>query len=166
ALVRLAKERKDITITVAGYCPDYLEDLPNVHKIPSVSYEHYPAVVRQFDIICCSLDTEDVFNHSKSGVKALEAMSAARRLPNGKIGGAVPVCTNLKVYSRVISNGHNGLLIDNSEWYETLSELIDNKRLRTKLSVNGFKWVKKNRDMQNGYRSWRKLIKDVYFRDG
>ena len=162
ALVRLAKERKDITITVAGYCPDYLEDLPNTHKIPSVTYTHYPAVVRQFDIICCSLDTEDVFNYSKSSVKALEAMAARRKLPCGGVGGAIPVCTDMTLYRRTVNHGHNGLLTDNDSWYETLSSLIDDKALMRKLSIQGYAWVKKNRNMETGYRSWRKVIKKVH----
>jgi glycosyltransferase involved in cell wall biosynthesis len=164
ALRRIAEERKDITITVAGFFPDYLEGLPNTHKIPPVNYGHYPAVMRQFDIVCCSLDTEDIFNQSKSSIKALEAMSAARRLPSGRIGGAIPVCTDMTVYRRTVNHRHNGLLTDNDRWYETLIELIDDPRLMERLSVQGYKWVQKNRNMETGYRAWRTLIKAVHRR--
>ncbi len=154
ALHRLAREHPDITILAAGYSPDYLSSLPNFHELDPVPYVMYPQLMRQFDIVCCSLDAEDGFNMSKSSIKALEAMAAARRLPNGKVGGAVPACTNVKVYRRTVQNKHNGLLIDNSEWYEALSLLIDDHRLRHRLAVQGLAWVTKNRDIKTGHRRW------------
>lgn len=154
ALHRLATEYEGICILAAGYAPDYLRALPNFHELDPVPYVMYPSLMRQFDIVCCSLDAEDGFNKSKSSIKALESMAAARVLPNGKIGGAVPVCTNMKVYRRTVQNKHNGLLTDNDHWYETLSHLIDDRLLRQRLAMQGLTWVTKNRDIRQGHRKW------------
>lgn len=158
ALVRLKKEHPEITLAVAGFFPEYLQDIATT--IGSVPYSLYPAVVRQFDIICCSLDPDDKFNMSKSGIKALEAMSAARKLPDGKIGGAIPVCTDMPVYRRVIA-GKNGILVDNNEWYNPLKKLIEDPVLRENYATSGRKWVHKHRDIKNGYRKWVRTYRDL-----
>jgi len=154
ALGRLARERDDIVIVAAGYTPDYLKELPNLVQLKAVPYGHYPGLMRQFDIVVCSLDPNDEFNKCKSGIKALEAMSAARVLPNGKIGGAVVVATDMKVYRRVVQDKHNGLLTSNDGWYDTLSRVIEDRQLRNKLAVQGHKWVSKNRNVATGYKLW------------
>jgi len=161
ALGRLARERDDIVIVAAGYTPDYLKELPNLVQLKAVPYGHYPALMRQFDIVCCALDPNDEFNKCKSAIKALEAMSAARRMQNGKIGGAVAVCTNMPVYRRVVSNRHNGLLVANDEWYDALSGLIDDEQLRTKIAVRGHRWVEKNRNIASGYKLWGRAYHEI-----
>lgn len=161
ALGRLARERDDITIVAAGYTPDYLKELPNLVELKPVPYAHYPGLMRQFDVVCCALDPDDEFNKCKSGIKALEAMSAARVLDNGKIGGAVAVATDMPVYRRVVNNKHNGLLVANDEWYGALSRLIDDEQLRTKIAVRGHRWVKKNRNIATGYKLWGAAYREI-----
>jgi len=161
ALRKLAEESTDINLVVAGFFPDYLDDLPNLHQIKPVPYLKYPGMIRQFDIICCSLDPDDMFNKSKSAIKAIEAMSSVRRLSDGRWGGAVPVCTNMPVYRRAVNHMHNGILTSNDGWYDALSEMIHNTKLRNNIAVNGTKWVQKNRDINVGYKSWAKLYKRV-----
>lgn len=159
AIMELATHA-DVEIIVAGYTPDYLQGMPNMREIGGVSYPWYPGVMRQFDIVCCALDHQDKFNKSKSAVKALEAMCAARELPNGKIGGAVPVCTDVKLYRRVVNRG-NGVLISNSDWYPALKELVNNSILRQKLAVQGHRWVRKHRDIRQGYRGWSQVLQRI-----
>lgn len=163
ALARVARENREVSLVAAGYFPDYLKDLPNAFELRAVPYGEYPGMMKQFDIVCCSLDPDDAFNGSKSAVKALEAMSAARRLPCGSVGGAVPVCTDMPVYRRAV-NVKNGLLVGNGEWYEALSRLVEDSVSRRKLSIAGYKWVAKNRNIKTGYRHWgqvyRRLLKN------
>lgn len=161
ALLKIAEENPDITLVTAGYVPPYLQEVTNIVKLDPVPYRLYPELIRQFDIVCCSLDPNDEFNRSKSAIKSLEAMSAARVLSNGKIGGAVPVCTDMTVYRRVIGK-HNGVLTSNDCWYDALSMLIKNEPLRNRLAVQGYKWVKKNRNMATiGYKAWGKVYRDL-----
>lgn len=96
-----------------------------------------------------------------SGVKALEAMSAARVLGNGKAGGAVAVCTDMPVYRRVVNNRHNGLLVKNGDWYSALRLLVEDKNLRSKLAVAGHKYIKKHKDIAVGYKSWGRAYREI-----
>lgn len=162
ALHRVADEHpEDVIIVAAGYVPDYLKGLDNLIELSPVPYIHYPRLMRQLDIVCCSLDAEDGFNQSKSSIKALEAMAAARVLSNGKTGGAVPVCTNMPVYRRTVNNRHNGLLVNNDQWYEALSLLVGDKKLREKLAVQGHQWVGKHRDIATGYTDWARAYRQM-----
>lgn len=158
ALKQLKEKHSDaVTILVAGYFPDYLDDV--ALKVAPVPYSQYPVLMRQFDIVCCSLDPDDMFNKSKSAIKALESMAAARKV-NGKIGGAVPVCTDMPVYRRVV-NGSNGVLTSNDNWFEVLDRLVTDDILRQKLSVQGHKWVNKHRNSRIGYRRWARFYRQL-----
>lgn len=156
AFKRLSEEY-DIEVLVAGFQPSYLKAYTYLKAVP---YEAYPGLMRQFDIVCCALDPDDPFNLSKSGIKALEAMSAARSV-NGRVGGAVPVCTDMPVYRRVVNHRHNGLLVDNDGWYEALKQLIENNRMRRQLAHVSHKWVHANRDIKHGYRLWKRAYVDL-----
>jgi len=160
ALARIAGEHPEVTIVTAGFVPTYLENFPNIVKLNPVPYSQYPGLMRQFDIVCCSLDPNDEFNMSKSSIKALESMVAARTLANGKIGGAVPVCTDMPVYRRTVTK-HNGVLTDNNGWYEALLELVTDENLRHRLAVQGYRWVRKNGDMAEGYRAWANVYQGL-----
>lgn len=151
ALRRIKREHPEVNIVVGGYLPEYLKD--EALFIRGVPYVHYPKMMRQFDIVLCSLDHEDEFNKSKSAIKALEAMASARDV-DGHTGGAVAVCTDIPVYRRVVNNRANGLLTSNDDWYTPVKELITNPRLRKGLAVGGWKWVNKNRDIRTGWRLW------------
>ena len=166
ALRRIALEHDEVTIVAAGYTPDYLADLPRIIELEPVPYVAYPAMIRQFDIVCASLDSDDEFNKSKSSVKALEAMSAARVLDSGKVGGAIAVCSDMPVYRRTVNNKHNGLLVENSgkAWYSVLKILVEDKHLRNKLAVQGYRWVKKHRDVAVGYRLWGRAYEAILSR--
>lgn len=154
ALRRIAIEHPEVTVVAAGYCPDYLKELPNLMELGPVPYYKYPELIAQFDIVCCSLDADDEFNKSKSAIKALEAMSAARALKNNQIGGAVPVCTDMPVYRRVVNHRHNGLLTANNRWYRALTALIEDPGLWRKLSIRGYQWVQRHRNVNHGCHLW------------
>jgi glycosyltransferase involved in cell wall biosynthesis len=160
AMRKIAEEHEEVTLVIAGFFPEYLEDLPNVKKISPVPYRNYPGVIRQFDVVCCALDPDDVFNKSKSAIKALEAMAAYRPV-SGKPGGAVPVCTDMKVYRRAVNHGHNGLLVDNEGWYDALKELVTNRPLARKLAHQGHRWVKQNRNIDSGWKRWESTYRGI-----
>jgi glycosyltransferase involved in cell wall biosynthesis len=157
ALKRL-KEEHEITVTVGGYFPDYLEGI--AEKISGVPYRYYPMLMRQFDIVLCALDPEDMFNKSKSAVKALEAMASARDI-NGKVGGAIPVCTDMPVYRRCVRHGVNGMLVSDDDWYTPIKDLITDERKRKRLAIQGHRWVTKNRDVKKGHVRWSRVYRDL-----
>lgn len=159
ALGKLTKKHHEITIAVAGYMPDYLGKL-GAFSLQGVPYHLYPTLMRQFDIVCCSLDPDDEFNKSKSAIKHLEASAAERVLPNGRIGGAVAVCTNMPVYRRTV-NGKNGLLVSNDQWFDALDELVMDQKKRLRIAEAGYKWTKKHRAIERGYVKWSRLYRDL-----
>lgn len=162
ALRRLAAKYPDIIIGVAGYIPDYLKHLPNSAAFHPVPYQDYPGLMRQFDVVCCALDPDDEFNKCKSSVKALESMAAGRVLSNGKVGGAVAVCTDMPVYRRTVNNRSNGLLVSNDNWFDALELLIRDRQTYNKISMRGHKWVEANRNMiTTGWRKWAKVYRQV-----
>jgi glycosyltransferase involved in cell wall biosynthesis len=150
---RRLNDMDGVTVLSAGFQPDYMEGYEHLSGVP---YKYYPQLMRQFDIVCCALDPDDGFNLSKSSVKALESMASARRLPNGKIGGAVAVCTDMTLYRRTVNHMHNGLLVDNGDWYEALKMLVEDVRMRTQIAYRGHRWVRGNRDIKSGYRMWKR----------
>lgn len=164
-LKRIIREFPDVTAITAGYCPDYLRELiPGIVDLPPVPYIHYPLLMAQFDIVCCALDPDDGFCLSKSSIKALEAMAAARLVRGNKVGGAVPVCTSMAVYRRVIANKHNGLLVKENTadgWYQALRVLASDNILRQKIAVQGHRWVKKHRDINTHYKEWEKILRET-----
>jgi len=158
ALLRISEEFDNVTIAAAGYVPPYLENVENLVRIKPVPYVSYPRVMRQFDIVCCSLDPHDQFNLSKSAIKSLESMASSRVLSNGKIGGAVPVCTDMPVYRRCV-NRKNGALTSNTGWYESIRELVEDEIKRNEMAEYGHKWVKEHRNIETGYTAWGKLYR-------
>jgi len=164
-LRQIVKEFPDVTVITAGYCPDYLKELvPGIIDMAPVPYDYYPVLMAQFDVVCCALDPDDGFCKSKSSIKALEAMAAARTLTNGTVGGAIAVATSMPVYRGVVANKHNGLLVKENtadSWYQTLAKIISDNVLRQKISVQGLKWVKKNRDINTHYKEWDRVLREV-----
>ena len=160
ALRKIASEYDDVQVYSAGYMPDYLSKIPNIKKLSPVPYNQYPGLMRQFDIVCCALDSEDKFNKSKSSVKFLEAGAAAREV-DGKVGGAVSVCTDMVTYNRAVRNDVNGVLVANKTdaWYNALTRLIEDEEHRNKLSWRAYNWVKSNRDIKDHYKRWGTVLR-------
>ena len=134
------QEEFEIRIVVGGYYPGYLGEL-DPEWIPWKKYSEYPDTIREMDILLCPVNDDD-FNLYKSGIKAVEGMAV----------GAVPVCSDYPVYRRVVTK-KTGLLVKDG-WYEPIKSLIEDHRLREKLSDSGWKWVRKNRDINTRIREW------------
>jgi glycosyltransferase involved in cell wall biosynthesis len=161
ALKKIAQGYPEVTIACAGYRPPYFEDIEGLEWFAPVEFKMLPALYRQFDIVLCPLDAEDLFNHSKSAVGALQAMASARPIGK-KMGGAVPVVSgDLPVYKRVVNHRHNGLVVKDGKWYEAIAQLIENTILRQKLAANGLKWVKNNRDISRTGPLWARAYRQI-----
>lgn len=162
ALKQIKEEHPEVTILMAGYFPDYLDGIAT--KVNGVPYSRYPGLIRQFDIVLCSLDPDDNFNKSKSAIKALESMASARDV-DGKTGGAVAVCTDMPVYRRVVTSERNGLLAPHDDWYPALKRLVTDDNLRKRLAVQGYKWVGKHRNSRKGKALWSKTYRQLIRRN-
>jgi glycosyltransferase involved in cell wall biosynthesis len=135
------QEEFGIRIVVGGYYPGYMGEL-DPEWIPWKTYSAYPDTIREMDILLCPVDVNDDFNLYKSGIKAVEGMAI----------GAVPVCSDHPIYRRVVTKNTGVLVADG--WYEPIKMLLEDHTLRSKLSSNGWKWVRKNRDINTRIREW------------
>lgn len=156
-LQELLAEFPEVKLVVMGYKPDYYDLLPDeqVVFIEPVTYNQYPAVVRQVDIGLAPLEST-VFNLCKSAIKVLEYWSSYRQLPGGAYGGAAAVATKMPVYEEVVEHKYNGLLVEHDEeaWYNAIRELIVNPKLRTRLGKRGLQYVREHRNINSQARLW------------
>jgi glycosyltransferase involved in cell wall biosynthesis len=152
ALFKLAATHGDrVRFLLMGYKPYYLEELPGMEFIEFLPYPEYAKHMSRVDIGLCPLVPDDPFNLAKSAVKALEYMAA----------GAAVVAQNMPVYRRVVSQRHNGLLADGN-WYHLIALLVEDEGLRRKLTKNGGRWVKKNRNIHTLARKWFRVYEEVH----
>lgn len=150
-----------VRVLVAGYVPDYLEGL-GAEKINAfVPYQQYIRLIREVDIVICPIVPGDLFNKSKSAIKAIEGMASVRDV-GGYDGGAAVVATDSVPYRRVV-NGKNGILVPHTsaDWYSALEMVVSDGALRARLQREGHKWVKKNRDIRRNAYRWYRAFREV-----
>ncbi len=173
-LPRILKDHGNAALLLQGFVPDYLK--PLICKYPERvyaddafrSYEEYPMVVRQADIVLCPVIPDDKFNLAKSNIKAVEGLAAGRPLSIGGVGGATPIMSPLDYYREVAGNGHRGIVIkdhyDADRWYDAISALIQDKERRERYGRAGWKWVKKNRSIEAQWHLWWDAYRAIYRR--
>ena len=163
ATLRILDEFPNTRLLVGGYQPDYIDDSDRIVKLPFVEYMNYPKMLREADIVLCAIDPHDLFNHSKSAVKAMEAWSAQRDLGNGIYGGAAVVATNSVVYNGTVRHEKNGLLVDHNidSYYDALKRLVKDDLLRRSLQRTGMLDVLKKHSIVTEYRKWLSVYTQV-----
>ena len=74
-----------------------------------------------------------------------KSRTAMSKCPNKyleySIVGAVGVYSNMPPYADVITSGENGILVENNseeDWYQALESLLQDERLRKKLSTSAY----------------------------
>jgi glycosyltransferase involved in cell wall biosynthesis len=159
---KIMEKHSNVVFKVAGNVPDYLYG--KCEFVPPVHYSHYPSVLRQADILCCALDPEDRFNDSKSYIKAIEGWSAAREVGE-RVGGCAVVASKALPYKGVVHNLYSGLTVEHTHeaWKEAIEMLIEDRQLREKVQVNGYRQAKAY-DIALRWKDWagvfRKILAD------
>jgi glycosyltransferase involved in cell wall biosynthesis len=124
-----------------------------VHKFPWIEpHGHgYRLACMDADIGLCPLQ-DTVFNRAKSSVKYYE-YSAVRM---------ATVARNIPPYSDDIRHDYSGMLYDTpSELYKQVSELIDNPVKRLQIAENAYKYVTKERHIDEITRDWVSYLEGV-----
>lgn len=120
-----------------------------------VPFAAYPAVLKQYDVVLCAVDSGDKFNSGKSALKPLECMAL----------GIVPICSRFGPYVELADAGAPVVLIaeDTADgWFEAMRNVIIEEELRRELSAAGPGWVKANRDMTiSGYKQWGNFYREI-----
>lgn len=94
--------------------------------------------------------TNTSFNMSKSPIKYYEY--GLRKIP--------AVYSFVEPYVRTVKENKTGFLaIDEQEWFEKLSWLVENEILRKRMGDRARKDVLENYTIQKGYKKWEELIK-------
>jgi glycosyltransferase involved in cell wall biosynthesis len=164
-LCKIVEEYPDIKVLFGGFLPQYYkEDLPadSVIYQPGVHYNRWPLVVRQVDIGLAPV-TNDPFNLCKSAQKLLDYWSSARDWGR-KRGGCAVVASDHPIYRRVASKKNCILAKGTEGWYDAIKSLIEDSQLRATLAVNGYKWIRKNRDVTTQWRLWGSLYQKLWRR--
>ncbi|MFC2099076.1 glycosyltransferase, partial [Bacteroidota bacterium] len=74
-------------------------------------------------------------------------------------GGIPVVCSSIGENTKIIKDGNNGLLADDTdEWFEKLSLLIENPILRKKIGENGNKYAATNFSINNCLNHFLEII--------
>ncbi|OGT42616.1 MAG: hypothetical protein A3F13_09400 [Gammaproteobacteria bacterium RIFCSPHIGHO2_12_FULL_40_19] len=98
-------------------------------------------------------DAEFEFNACKSNIKYLEYGGL-------KIAG---IYSKNPVYTEVIENRYNGLLVENTEeaWTAALEELFQNKQLHRTIVENAHRDVKENHSVSKSSKLWMEVFQKV-----
>lgn len=158
----ILRDYPDVTFLLGGFHPDYFDDLPEdrVLRQPGVRYPDYAATIKNCDIVLCPVDPDDEFNKSKSAIKAVEGMAAARWVGK-KLGGATVIATDVAVYRRVVQQKHNGLLVEHRQaaWDSAIRRVLNDYQLRIRLQINALRWARQHRDISQEVSRWRRAYR-------
>lgn len=136
ALMRVLNERPTVQLRFLGCAPQSVKGVVPPSRFQfakGVEFTQYPSTLRMahFDIGIAPI-TDSKFNHSKSGIKAIEYASLS--IPT--------IASNVGPYKAVIKPGETGLLCRNEEeWYEALIRLLDNPEEGARLAANANKHI-------------------------
>lgn len=151
---------------IAGFLPDYLKKIENVHLIKGMPYVQYAQCVRQSDIILAPVDPDDKFNDGKSPIKATEGQGAVRKMGQNRFSGAAVIATDNKVYRLAVKDGYNGLLAKHTPegWFEAIDKVLSDEPLRLSLQANAYKevWSRGGKwDISKQWTQWAKAYREI-----
>ena len=125
ALLRILKSRDDVDIKIVG-----ILDIPAIFAgfeqrfitIPFMDWKKMPGEVALCDVVVAPL-VKSIFNEAKSENKWLEASLVK-----------VPVvASNVGAFQVAIEHGVNGFLSESDDWFETLSTVLNDAGLRSRV---------------------------------
>jgi glycosyltransferase involved in cell wall biosynthesis len=106
------------------------------------------------DIGLCPIINNE-FNRNKSAIKYFEYSTQ-------KIAS---VASNMPPYSPVIHNGEDGMLVDESEWFNAIDELVLNEDKRKKLGEKAFENIWENHNADKKVHLWAEAYQSLLKKD-
>ena len=129
--LKIIAKKRNIKFSVIGNFDYYLEDVN--YEVIKWNKETEIYDLLNFDIGIYPIHTDE-WSLGKSGLKCLQYMAL----------GIPSVSTDYGSNSRIVKNGYNGYLIDNDQWEEYLTKLIDSEILRKKIGLASKEYVFSN----------------------
>ena len=160
ALKRILKEYKNVQLKLVGALdiPGDLEEFRSqILTSPFVDYKKLPTVIRSFDINIAPLKNT-FFNSAKSSIKWMEA--GLVKVPT--------IASDVGDFRDSITDGVNGVLCKDNQWYKKIKELIEDETLRLNVAEGAYTTVKNEyTSIQSGKVLsdfiLKKLHKNIYF---
>ena len=134
SLLKLIKKYDNVYLKIIGVLtlPDELKPYKDRIELHSfVNYKNLPALLRSIDINLAPL-RDTFFNKAKSSIKWMEA--GLVKIPT--------VASDVGNFHDCITDGHDGILAKENEWFEKLEQLVTNVELREKIGNNAYKTVR------------------------
>ncbi len=103
----------------------------------------YKLACMNLDIGICPL-LENEFNRNKSAIKYFEY----------SVMKAATIASDMPPYSPVITDGKDGLLVKEDQWFKALEELVLNKEKRDRLASSAFENVHENHNANSKAHLW------------
>lgn len=141
AIIDLMTKYENIELHLVGHIdlPEELKLFKNrVVKHSFVDWKELPYLISKVDINLAPL-TKSIFNEAKSEIKWIEA----------SLVKVVTVASKLGAFDEQIDHGVTGILVEDSEWYEKLSYIIENPMVREKIAENAYDFVIKYCSTEN-----------------
>ena len=153
AVKQLLNEFPDVCVTYAGTGPDeswIKEQLKEYSRVNYITYNSTESLSVHADkhiAVVPSIGSEG------TSLSLLEAMAA----------GCAVVCTNVGGMTNIVLDHYNGLIVEPKaeQLYQAIKELIQNSRLRERLSVKGFETASIAFSKQKWESSWSELIREI-----
>lgn len=150
-------QNDNVHLILMGYHPDYLKGLPNTSYLPGLPYEHYAQVIQHCDIILTPVN-DDGFNMGKSPIKAVEGMSARRKV-GYNMGGAAVISSDHPIYTLAIQHGKTGIITPHTPeaWLDYINLLVEDEAYRHELQIQGHAWAVKHHDISKKWALWQNV---------
>lgn len=136
ALIKIITEFKNVKLLLFGQLnlTDFMNEYPSqIINKSFVDWKELPRIISEIDINIAPIESI-IFNSAKSENKWVEA--ALVKIPT--------VASNYGAFKDVIEHNKTGLLCsDINDWYISLKELINNKKLRKIIGENAYNYCKK-----------------------
>lgn len=126
-----------------GLFKDIPVDRVECHDWGTIEAWPFRLAVMNLDIGLCPL-VDNEFNKNKSSIKYMEY----------SMSKCATIASNMFPYSPVITDGVNGLLVDENGWFDAMENLILNKEKRIEIGNNAYKDVEKNHNADTKAYLW------------
>lgn len=145
--------------TVGAFMPEYKQKWANRYENAYGDSDIYrwinnkmPDYMAESDILVTPLE-DNKYTRCKSNIKFLEGSSY-------KIPG---VWQKIRQYQETIIDGENGFLADTAdEWYNSLSKLIEDAKLRKEMGEKAFNTVEKDWQMKNNLKVYADTFIQIF----
>jgi len=126
--------------------------LPQISFNTFVPFEINYAILASMDVDIglAPLDSKTRFNRSKSDIKWLEYSWLETATIASKTEPFIS-----------ISNGKDGYLVEDDEWFDAILDLLENRSLREQIAQNAKKRIIEERNLATGYKLWENALLEL-----